>query len=133
MWYLSATTEITTKFCLCNVMNYTINEKTYTYTDTCFQDLSSKKTWNNQTLTLGGDLSTDPDSPGVLHEGFVIAGHGVITSLLDYQSAMTPCYFRNLGKTQLSVPRGSRPHRGTGGDALLCVSRQIASVHQACV
>ena len=57
-------------------MNYTIKEKTYTYTDTCFQDLSSKKTWNNQTLTLGGDLSTDPDSPGVLHEGFVIAGHG---------------------------------------------------------
>lgn len=61
-------------------MNYTISESTgkYKYTDTCFQDLSSKKTWNNQTLTLGGDLSKNASSPGVLHEGFVIAGHGIL-------------------------------------------------------
>jgi len=51
-------------------MNFTIYTKTYRYTDTCYQDLSKKHT--NITLTIGGDLSYDPTSPGILHEGFVI-------------------------------------------------------------
>ena len=45
------------------------------YTDTCYQDLSKKHT--NVTLTIGGDLSTDPDSPGLLHEAFVLDNHTV--------------------------------------------------------
>lgn len=72
IWYLQATTEPTTKFCLCNVMNYTIGSTKYRYTDTCFQDISARKTWNNQTVTIGGHLSTNASTPGILHEGFVI-------------------------------------------------------------
>ena len=37
VWYLAATTELTTKFCLCNVMTYTVYTTAYRYTDTCFQ------------------------------------------------------------------------------------------------
>ena len=37
VWYLAATTELTTKFCLCNVMTYTVYTSCYRYTDTCFQ------------------------------------------------------------------------------------------------
>lgn len=39
VWYLAATTELTTKFCLCNVMTYTVYTAAYRYTDTCFQVL----------------------------------------------------------------------------------------------
>lgn len=77
VWYLQATTEPTTKFCLCNVMNFTVYEDVYRYTDTCFQTLSAQEKWNNFTLTIGGKLSSDPNSPGILHEGFVIANHSV--------------------------------------------------------
>jgi hypothetical protein len=77
IWYLQATTEPTTKFCLCNVMNFTVESKIYRYTDTCFQDLSARKTWNNFTLTIGGHLSTNASTPGILHEGFVIANHSI--------------------------------------------------------
>jgi hypothetical protein len=76
-WYLQATTEPTTHFCLCNVMNYTIETSIYRYTDTCFQDLSARKTWQNETVTLGGHLSTNKSTPGILHEGFVIANHSI--------------------------------------------------------
>ena len=77
IWYLQATTEPTTKFCLCNVMNYTIESEIYRYTDTCFQDLSAPKTWCNETITLGGHLSTNASTPGILHEGFVVANHSI--------------------------------------------------------
>ena len=77
IWYLQATTELTTKFCMCNVMNFTIESKIYRYTDTCFQDLSARKTWSNFTIPLGGHLSTNASTPGILHEGFVIANHSI--------------------------------------------------------
>lgn len=73
IWYLVATTEPTTKFCMCNVMNYSIYQATYLYTDTCFQDLSKKHT--NVTIPLGGDLSYDPKSPGILHEAIKLFNH----------------------------------------------------------
>ena len=80
-WYLVATTEPTTRFCLCNVMNFSVHPEWatpgYRYTDNCFQDLSKNGTWNNQTMTIGGDLSYDPASPGILHEGFVLLNHTV--------------------------------------------------------
>jgi hypothetical protein len=77
IWYLQATTEPTTKFCLCNVMNFSIGSLIYRYTDTCFEDLSARKTWSNQTVTIGGHLSTNASTPGILHEGFVIANHSI--------------------------------------------------------
>ena len=77
VWFLQATTEPTTKFCLCNVMNYSVESKIYRYTDTCFQTLSSRKTWKNVTITIGGHLSTNASTPGVLHEGFVVANHSI--------------------------------------------------------
>lgn len=76
IWYLVATTEPTTKFCLCNVMDFSIFTKTYTYTDTCFQDVPHT-TPTNFTLSIGGDLSYDPASPGILHEGFKVHNHTV--------------------------------------------------------
>ena len=59
-------------------MNYTIFTKAYRYTDTCFQTLSKPSTWNNQTETLGGDLSYDPASPGILHETFAVFNHTLV-------------------------------------------------------
>ena len=78
-WFLQATTEPTTRFCLCNMMTYEILEPTqYRYQDKCFQDLSPRKTWNNQTVTIGGYLSKNASSPGMLMEGFVIANHTLL-------------------------------------------------------
>jgi len=76
IWYLMATTEPTTRFCLCNVMNFSIFTKAYTYTDTCFQDVPHT-TPTNITLSIGGDLSYDPKSPGIFHEGFKLWNHTV--------------------------------------------------------
>lgn len=76
IWYLVATTEPTTAFCMCNVMNYSIYDKAYTYTDTCFQDIPHT-TPTNITLSIGGDLSYDPASPGIFHEGFKLFNHTV--------------------------------------------------------
>ena len=86
------------------VMNYTIDTKVYRYTDTCFEDVGKNSTWFNFTATIGswsrphgkerksmlrlplcrriptlagGDLSSDPTSPGLLHEAFVIDNHTV--------------------------------------------------------
>ena len=56
-------------------MNFSIFSTTYRYTDTCYQDLSKKRT--NVTLTIGGDLSYDPTAPGILHEAFVLMNHTV--------------------------------------------------------
>lgn len=80
IWYLVATTEPTTKFCLCNVMNYTILATQYRYTDTCFQDVPGTTPFN-VTLPIGGNLSSDPQSPGIFHEGFVLPGnHSLLSS-----------------------------------------------------
>ena len=40
--------------------------------------MSKPDTWNNQTETLGGHLSSDPASPGVLHETFALFNHTVL-------------------------------------------------------
>ncbi len=61
LWYLQATTEPTTRFCKCNMMNFSIGSKTYNYTDTCFEDVGSKSSWSNfSKIEIGGDLSSDP-------------------------------------------------------------------------
>eukprot|EP00756_Hemistasia_phaeocysticola_P023289 Hpha_TRINITY_DN15884_c3_g1::TRINITY_DN15884_c3_g1_i2::g.188468::m.188468 len=77
VWYLQATTEPTTKACLCNVMNYTVGSEVYRYTDTCYEDMFKNNTWQNFTVTLGGHLSTNVSTPGVLHEGFVVYNHSI--------------------------------------------------------
>lgn len=47
------------------------------YTDTCFQNLSKNGTHCNETVPIGGDLSSDPASPGLLHEGLIAFNHSV--------------------------------------------------------
>lgn len=71
-WFLRATTEPTTRFCLCNFMNFSIGSTTYRYTDTCYEDVAKKKTWMNVTMSIGGYLSTDSQRPGMLREGFEV-------------------------------------------------------------
>jgi len=75
-WYLLATTEPTTAFCLCNVMNYNIYQKTYLYADTCFQTLPHTNHTNITMENMGGTLGP-ADSPGFLHEAFKIKNHSV--------------------------------------------------------
>eukprot|EP00051_Salpingoeca_urceolata_P032115 m.14340 g.14340 ORF g.14340 m.14340 type:complete len:246 (+) comp4780_c0_seq1:107-844(+) len=78
LWYLQATTEPTTRFCRCNLMNFSVGASTYRYTDTCFEDMASPSTWRNVTVHIGGKLSTDADWPGQLMEGFELKNKTVL-------------------------------------------------------
>ena len=85
IWYITATNEPTMPaFCRCGVNTYAVHEASgwYSYTnrDYCVKGPFKK----NVTITIKGELSKDPNSPGALMENVALFNHTIVKPAPNY-------------------------------------------------
>jgi hypothetical protein len=85
LWYMVATNEPTMpSFCRCGINEVVVNKAAgvYGYTNIDYCDEGMLK--RNISLTIKGDLSKDPSTPGALHETAAFWNHTIGSLLPNY-------------------------------------------------